>query len=743
MWWFAAALAAPPELALAPEVRWIDGRTVLQAGDIRLEVDEGFAFPVRAGDGPEPVGFVLVGAGEAAFPLDRAGEALAFADTLAVAGRVDVATARRAIDDEQWREPFDVALVVGTGDDLRRDLASWPVVVDAEDDVLYLDADPQEVVVQSWRLGPARTRAARALAERVRRLADAGVDPRVMLDQARDQPATWRWLAEVHTARSWRPFLAPADATLQDRWLSLAHDPAGAVDDVDRDVVFVHGQRDGAPRWRVLAGTPHAAVRRGGVRIEQAVVNAVVRPGAGANPVAFEALLSLTTDVRTRLVPLSVPTTETPALSGLAGTRSFHLDAVELADGTPLAPTGAVFGPRRPAGRWDSDPWRLPAPLAPGERVTVRVRWTDAWDGGHVLDVQEWLTGEAERLGVCMGDPKCSCADLPDGAAVPTLADLGRVVVDRAVVPVVPGEGDGFPAEIRIGSTLGAGWRAAVDGVVAQATGEGGRWWIAHATGAARVAFGQLSLDEASAVGPFPAVQVLRHAPMRVDSRFVRSVLQFYDAALPPYPGTTVTVVQGPSVPALDPVRADVPPAARGAVRAPRRGRGAAGPARPVATPPTRCGSAASPSCRAARRARKRAAERDYPHQVERRLRAARGAVVRGPAEDAAGRLDARPAAAVVPGRRVEAWPAEVAVWDAHRDRRSGGVSRGAAVRPAGARSSAHGRGRGQCCGRAGAADRGAAAAGRARGVLAGPVHDTTRWRRRCRRWRTGRAAVV
>ena len=233
MWMIAVAAAAP--LQLTGEVRWADDAEISLGEGARGALAEGYVFGVRERDGGPDVGFVFVGEGEATFALHHRTEAAAFANTLAARGKVDAERARTALDDRAWTEPFDTALVVGDHPALRAVWPQLPVVTEAKDGVVYLDTDPAEVVVDTWRLGPARRRAEIALANRTQRLAGIGLDPVQLLAIAPLAPDAKRWLAEVRTDRSWRPFLAPSSASAQEGWLSFAHDPTGLVDDTYRD----------------------------------------------------------------------------------------------------------------------------------------------------------------------------------------------------------------------------------------------------------------------------------------------------------------------------------------------------------------------------------------------------------------------------------------------------------------------------------------------------------------------------
>jgi hypothetical protein len=559
MWWM--AVAAATELVLDDEARWADEVTVpLGLATFRLE--QGYVFLVHTETG-EPAGFVFVGGGQAGFPLREPGEALALAATLGE-------SARGALDSQTWGEGFDVALVLGPDPSARQPVQSLPVVSEEDDGVLYFaEQDPYGVVVTAYRLKASRDRAQEALRERTQRLAGLGIDPRVAMDQHALQPDHPRWLAEIHTERVWRGLIEPAVQSMQDRWLSFAHDPSGIIDDTYVDTVFVHGLQDTAetdpePKLRVLTGLPHQVPARG-ASVSRAAVNVVISQGPGvSHDVALEALLTLTTDTDTRLVNLAVPENRDEPLEGLIGTEgSFHIESVETVDGRALEPTGAIFSPFRPRGSWAVEGWVLPEPLQSGASAQVRVRWTERWPAAGIIDLPPFVLDEVVEAGIT-DDAGAWCffgldrqrqpIPFPDGfrGAFPAKIELGRAS-QASVVPRVLGGAEDFPAQIRVGTTLGPSWKAGIGGEIRRLE-EGGRWWIAETHAGAQVTFGQYTEEIASAVAGFPEIRLLHHEPMQAAPEFVRSVMNFFSTVLPPFPAGALVIAQGRSVPALDPV---------------------------------------------------------------------------------------------------------------------------------------------------------------------------------------------
>lgn len=566
MWWLTCAFAG--QLTLADEVRWAEDVEVQDSEGLTLSLSEGYVFSAVDKDSSLTVGYVFVGDGFARFPFAKGGEARAFANTLVLHGDEDPDTARNAVSALAWTEPFDIAMALGAAPSVAQ-IEELPIVIDSKAGVIYLDTNPTEVIVDGFRLGPARDRAAGVLRERVERLSNAGLDPRVMLAQASLEPTSSRWLAEIHTAQSWQPFIEPANASMQDQWLSFAHDPSAVIDDEYRDVVFVHGildraEQDPLPRLRVITGVSHERPALG-TYIEKATVNVIVTPATIMHDVEIEALLTVRTDVPTRLLPLSIPTAEIPTLTGLAGTHTFEVLSVETSDGKPLVPMGAVFGPWRPAGDWQTDTYVLPDELPAGTRTQIRVRFRDQWSARSLLDGHSWVRTALSKAGICT---QCGCffssPELTSEGSeekpsedfrgrFPAQVDLGSVVTLRAAVPLIPARDERFPAEIRLGTTLPRSWNAVVDGAVTEQRSGDGRWWIAQSTGQAKISFGRLSVDRSPPAGPFPEVQILSGSPLEASPAFLRSVIRFYSDVLPRYPANTLSIVQGTSTPAIDP----------------------------------------------------------------------------------------------------------------------------------------------------------------------------------------------
>jgi hypothetical protein len=543
-------------LHLADEVRWADEVDV-EVGASAWHLDEGYVFAVET-DAGEPAGFVFVGDGTAEARFAAHGEAVAFAAALAAGSSrdEDLAVARRALDEHRYRGPFDTALVLGGDPAPAAFVRDLPIVSESKGGVVYVDAPPEryDVFVTAHRLGPARTRAEATLARRVERLAFAGVDPRVAMALDRADPGRSRWLAEVHGDQRWLPLLGPASQSLQDEWLSFAHDPTHAIDDRYVDTVFVHGlldrtDRDPEPRFRVVTGVSPEPEPALGARIASAAVNVRAAPtlNGGVLGMQAEARLALVTDAPTRVVTLALPREHDPgtAEGRLPLGSNAKITSITTADGQPLTSLGAAFGPWHPGQDWLVDTWLLPEPLAPGEALTVDVRWTDRWPASHTLLVHPWALAMLTRANACSD---CTCAL----QGLPAIVDLGQVAESRAVVPrswVGPAQ---FPVDLRV--VAPPGWAVAAPGVTDRDRPAGdGLLTRATTTGTARVSVARGAVDRAEPVGPFPGVRVLRGglSADRGYAPLVRAVLNFYRPALPPFPDREIAIVLGPQAPRL------------------------------------------------------------------------------------------------------------------------------------------------------------------------------------------------
>lgn len=519
-------------LELAPEPRWIDQWSV-PLGTATAELGHGVAFQLIH-DG-EPAGFVFVGEGAASATLTTDADAVALANPLQSELGLD---AGPAIRDRRWVEPADVVVVIGRSPVFSAPLAERPVLID--DQAVYLDPEGREVVVVTpIRVGRALGEAERALADRVAALTEAGLDPRAMLtvDRYRDDP---RWLAEWRTSHSWRPLLDQGSTA----WLSASHDPTGAADDTFVDRVYLHEHA----QVRVLSG---ARPRLGfeGARIEDGAVNVVVQAeGTGRSAtVEVEAALRFVADTRTELVTLAIPHGDEALGDDAVVPVGAAYERLEVSvDGVPLERVGDRWGAPLD-GEWDTGTFRLPRPLAPSDQVSVRVRWRDRWAVAHVLDVKAFGVERYRALGVCTSVKQCSALV----ALWPEWIELGRVAGARRVVPIAPDRPGAWPAEVRVGTTMGEAWRAAIGGTEPLRDGGDGRWWIADTDSGARVSFGDLNERAVPAIGPYPAIRMLQPGPPQGSPSFLRAALQFYSEALPPYPYRELVFVQGPDVPTL------------------------------------------------------------------------------------------------------------------------------------------------------------------------------------------------
>ena len=136
----------------------------------------------------------------------------------------------------------------------------------------------EEVVITDLKPNAAHVKAKRALNNRVARMSNTGIDPRVMLAREQIRKGPPRLIVEARTEPDWVAFLEPAFRAGTERWVTWIDDASGAVDDRYQRVLAVQGVGESdAPRWRVLTGVPHDR-RSGRVRIEEATANVALKP---------------------------------------------------------------------------------------------------------------------------------------------------------------------------------------------------------------------------------------------------------------------------------------------------------------------------------------------------------------------------------------------------------------------------------------------------------------------------------
>ena len=536
---------------LSASPHWVS-ELELPLGDSVAHLDDGLIFEVGACDTCEPVGWAYVGDATFEFPFHDGGEALGFAATLQGPGKEAPEFARQALDELAWTENADVLLVLGHDPQWLEPLEDMPRVSQGSGNLYYVDKDGLHItIVTGLRIGASRRTASRALTRRQHRLREVGLDPYDMIEvDATLRQGTPRAIVEARTERVWRPFLEPSVSTLSDRWLTWVRDPTGAVDDAYGEVIAVHGLGpEEQPKWRVLTGVPHHAPTER-PRIARAEANVVVeQSGAGLGlDVDITARIYVETTEPTRLVDLAVPRRNGDFDGGFIQVApAFHMGEVTLLDGTSLR-SRAMWGPVPDTREHDVMTFVLPQPLEPGELRPLTVTWTQQWPAANLLMVQEWayVKGKCYRAGG--GHPVCSML-----GRLPTIVELGRVAAGQPVLPVVPNDHRLYDAEVRVGTVSAPRWKAALGGGTVEERKVGdGRFQVGAVRSNARVSFGDLSVKTADAVGGFPNIRILLHEPWEAGSPpFLRSVMNFYQTALPDYPFDELVVVQAPARPVL------------------------------------------------------------------------------------------------------------------------------------------------------------------------------------------------
>ena len=542
----------PQLVLLSASPHWVDALE-LPLGDSVVNLDDGLIFEVGACDTCEPVGWAYVGGATFQFPFHDRGEALGFAATLQGPGKMDAEIAGLALDALSWTETTDILLVLGQDPQWLEPLEAMPRVSQGPGNLYYVDGNGLQItIVTGIRVGASRRTASRALSKRQDQLQKVGLDPFDMIEvDATLRQGTRRAIVEARTQRDWKPFLEPAYPTLSDRWLTWVRDPTGAVDDAYGEVIAVHGLGpEEQPKWRPLTGVPHAAGTER-PRITGAQANVVVaQTGAGVGlDVDITARIYLETSAPTQLVDLAIPRRNGDFDNGFVQVApAFKLDSVTQLDGTAL-PLRSMWGPV-PDTR-EHEVWTvvLPEPLHPGDSLPLTVKWTQQWPAAHVLMVREWAYAKGSCFRMAdLAHPICKILD-----RLPEVLTLGRVAAGQPVFPVVPSDHRLYEAELRVGTVAAPRWKAAIGGgTVEERTVGDGRFQVGTVRSNARVSFGDLSVDVAEAAKGFPEIRVLLHEPWSAGSpSYLRSIMNFYQTALPNYPYDELVVVQASARPFL------------------------------------------------------------------------------------------------------------------------------------------------------------------------------------------------
>ena len=497
----------------------------LQGATVHL--DEGLAFEVRDKESGTRVGWAYVGDGTMSWSFHEPGEALAFAATRAHADpKTDLDVLRAAVSEQTWTESIDRLLVLGELDSVRDVVDQWPVVRRQAGAIVWKSETGEEtVVITDLRPNTAHSQAKRALTNRVNRMSNTGIDPRIMLAQERVREGRPRLIVEARTEPDWVAFLEPAFRAGSDRWVSWIDDNSGAVDDRYQRVLAVQGIGvNEAPRWRVLTGVPHAEAL-GRVRISEGTANVILKPkGTGRSAaVEVEALLQLTSDADSEILDLSIP--KRPIVSQMRVKHiqdGFELVSIETVKGQPVEELGRVWGPYAPSDRAWARSWRLPEPVGPNRPLSVVVRFRHEWP------LSTWYESVVDRETV--------------------FQELGRATTAQPVMPVVPGDVRSYNVDLRVGTGLpkrfkvgiGAGWTEPLGD-------EDGRWVSNEATSLTRISVGAFELEQNAPALGFPRVRILLHNVHATSSpSTVRGIMNFYQSVLPPYPHKEVAIVQAP-----------------------------------------------------------------------------------------------------------------------------------------------------------------------------------------------------
>lgn len=553
--WFLGVLAAQAgseTWALDDSAWWVDGRTAVTAPGSSWTFDHGFVFPIR--DGRDRVGFVFVGDGTWSVPFPDPHDARATANRLVLLEGVDPALLVASATDGA-----DLALGVDRG--LSVGLDAWSAIAPSVERVHQRDrvlssqlADGTEhvLVVAHQDLDRARRIAEEVLRERTLFLRDHLYDPDSLLEvdrwrRAADPTVAVSLLGEYQTPFAWDRFAGATDLRVGERWLSYTNDPAGVIDPAAEESIVARTDVEGRLRMRTVSRLPRTP-GPDGLRVPDRrldLVSSGVTVQFEAEPGSQSVIGRVVADLgivavggSQAVAVIDVPHVEQQAwVSSPPMSHGFVLEAVTTADGTPLPwlhlPLTGDQVDGRGAARTIAV--QLPASLAPGDSVVLRLSWRDRHRYAHRID-----------LGVLTDDGS--------GAKMLTAGyDYGSTTGLLRVVPRLRGAHPGpVPVAFRVGAPriLGPDTRVVVSGVQGDPVAKGAYNWVdgRGTTAWPAVAIGDWSESAAAAAMGFPAVRTLlrrqssaleEEAPPRV-----RQLLALSQGVLPPFPGEEVDIAE-------------------------------------------------------------------------------------------------------------------------------------------------------------------------------------------------------
>jgi hypothetical protein len=482
---------------------WVE-TAALRPGSTALDAEDALVFPVL--DGERVIGAALVGDLGFAVRFAREGEAWAL-----------------GLDTPTWREEVAVAVWFSTDVDW---LAAHPVVSDATGALGWRDDDGWHVVVHAWGLAESERRATAAVRASAAWLAGLGTDPAAMVARDDVRGGTRRELLALETERG------PAGRG----FLGWARDPTGAIDSGHEEVIF-----SGDRRVWTTAGSPPGER----VSIARGVANASISDGGASHQVAVEALVHLSSPVATATLPLCIPAVASPNLAGLRTTPLIRQEVRWSSNGQPLVDLGPAWGWPAPECEGARD-YLLPGPA---DGVAVAASWSEPWPASHPLEAQEYYAWALRHFGDCPNP--VACGGIAGGLRVGTI-ELGRSTTDHRVLPIQPFQAGAFPVELRVGTTLPSRWNAVIGGSALQPIPRGdARWWVAgDARSDSGIGFGAWTVDEELPLLGFPGIRVASlEGSLGVEPSEVRSILHFYQDALPDWPLAQFAVVEAPARP--------------------------------------------------------------------------------------------------------------------------------------------------------------------------------------------------
>ena len=541
MWlWLTLAVAGSESWTLADEVWLLDEPVAIERPTSDIALERGWVFRIDRGD--EPVGALIVGEGTWSVAFETRSDAVVAANRMVVLEGADPEPLRSVVAGLQLDLSVDRGLILGN--DVWASIEPSLLEVKREQGTLFSTKDGvEEVVVAAFRSpGEARRLAKISLKERTEWIRTHLFDPDSLLVVDAWDGRSDVWFGDFRTDRAWDMFAGADSAGPDVRWLSVIEEPNGVFDATAGAQVFAAIATDTHFQVQPLAkqrfdlddqGHPRSPVRIDA--IEAAARHALVPEDSSQVSLLKESVVDVAIEavgLPQQVVWIDVPHVHQQPWNGEGElANGWTLDGISLRGGPELQAVHVPLTPDQIEGRGNHRTMavRLPTPLQPGERATLRVRYTDRHRYHRVLDTNN-------------ADPE---------NFVRQVYELGTNTNLVRALPQVRGTAQSpFRADVEVGLPESLGHRAVISGGEEQIrTQDRWSWWRVRSASRSPVfAAGAWSVHDRRASHGLPGVQVaVRDGGEPLADNLARHVVQLvelYEQVLPDYPFARVQVAE-------------------------------------------------------------------------------------------------------------------------------------------------------------------------------------------------------